>query len=90
MVEQKTVYVRTRYAGATDSRGSTVAVEGIIGGKRVSRSFPYDYAARDAHLSAIRGFARLALGWDAYGRTVVRQTRSERGWVVRLDGPFED
>lgn len=80
--------VSTRYEGATNSHGSRIVVTQTIKGKRVQRTFPYDYAARDAHEAAARAFAN-SRGWnnELYGFRYDGETRSGRGKVLTLVAP---
>ena len=72
--------IRTRYTGATNTRGATIRATGPMG----SVTIPYDYAATDPHEVAVRAL----LGYDlsAWGDSVARvgSTRSGRGYVFAL------
>ena len=80
--------VKTRYEGANNSHGSRIVVTATLAGKRVRRTFAYDYAASDPHYAAACAFAD-ARGWgdDLYTFRYDGETRSGRGKVLTLVAP---
>ena len=54
--ETRTIYLETRYYGATDTRGARISV-GIIGNAPKRRvQYAYDYSAHNPHLAAVAEF----------------------------------
>ena len=54
--KMNTIYLETRYHGATDTKGARVSV-GVLGNAPKLRvQFAYNYAARNPHEAAIREF----------------------------------
>jgi hypothetical protein len=80
----ETFTVSTRYEGPTNSHGSRIIITATLAGKRVRRTFAYDYAASDAHTAAAVAFARM-YAWGVSGFRYQRETRSGRGKVLAAE-----
>ena len=78
--ETRTIYLETRYHGATDTRGARISV-GIIGNASRSRvQYAYDYSASNPHLAAAVDFLS---GYTVQTVEVVAQTK--RGNMYRVE-----
>lgn len=66
--------LRTRYQGATETRGSRIHVTDTMTGR--TKSYSYDYAAKDPHMSAALAFSGADFG------TIRRHTRSGKGYLI--------
>lgn len=79
--------IRTRKIPADNYRGARIRVETIASngdGFRVS-TYPYDYAASNAHEAAALAYLELRPRmFGACGVEYVRETRSGRGNVYRV------
>lgn len=71
------MYVTTTYSGATNTRGSRI----IVKGDGRQKSFPFDYAARDAHIAAVGQFLEY-LGYGTYSINVEKSLT--RGYAFRV------
>jgi len=76
------VKIRTKYTGATNTRGAVIKASYV--GQRGSVTIPYDYASTDVHRDAV--VALLGFDPESWGDGLVRgrATRSGRGWVFHL------
>lgn len=83
MTLSDTLAVRTRYEGPTDTHCSRIVVSAVIGGKRVQRTLPLNYAASNAHVAAVIEYLH-AMGFEAFRADYVRETRSGRGNIYRV------
>jgi len=77
-----TYLLRTRKLKPTNTRGSRVLVTDVVTGR--SRVMPWNFAADDAHDSAVLEYVH-ALGVRSHRRTIVRTTRNNRGYVFAIE-----
>ena len=78
--ETSTIYLETRYHGATDTRGARVSV-GIIGNDAKRRvQYAYDYSAQNPHLAAVVEFLS---GYTV--QTVETVAQNKRGNMYRVE-----
>lgn len=71
--------VRTRYTGATDTKGSRITAMT----HSTQLTVPYDYAASDPHVSAVQALLR-SMGYPERGAMIELAKETATGYVYNI------